>query len=50
MTVGDLIEELQYLNPELPVRIYKDGKIYDFTIDDNLVNRVDLNAIYILED
>lgn len=45
MTVGDLIEELQYLNPNLPVRIYKDGTIYDFTIDDNLVNRVDFNVM-----
>lgn len=45
MTVGDLIEELQYLNPELPVRIYRDGNIYDFTIDDDLVGRVDFNVI-----
>lgn len=42
---GDLIEELQYLNPNLPVRIYQDGNIYNFTIDDDLVDRVDFNVM-----
>ncbi len=45
MTVGDLIEELQYLNPNLPVRIYLDGNIYNFTIDNDLVDRVDFNVL-----
>ena len=45
MTVKDLIEELQYLNPTLPVRIYKDGSIYDFTIDDDLIDRVDFDVL-----
>ena len=45
MTVGDLIEELGYLNPDLPVRIYLDGNIYNFTIDNDLVDRVDFNVL-----
>lgn len=45
MTVGDLIEELEKLAPSLPVRIFKDDTIYDFYIDDCLMDRIDFNVL-----
>lgn len=45
MLIGDLIKELERFAPSLQIKIFKDGVIYDFEIDDCLIDRVDLNVI-----
>lgn len=45
MTIGELIEQLERFAPSLQIKIFKDGNIYDFEIDDCLLDRVDLNVI-----
>lgn len=45
MTIGELIEQLERFAPSLQVKIFKDDTIYDFEIDDCLLDRIDLNVI-----
>lgn len=46
MTVKELINKLNEVeNKDLPIFIYNENDIYNFEVDDNLIDRVDLNLL-----
>lgn len=46
MTVKELINKLNEVeNKDLPIFIYNENDIYNFEVDDNLTDRVDLNLL-----
>tara|TARA_R110000765_G_scaffold369638_1_gene459834 strand:+ start:611 stop:802 length:192 start_codon:yes stop_codon:yes gene_type:complete len=46
MKVSELIQKLQECDQNLPIFVYRnDGSLFDFDIDDNISDRVDINIV-----
>lgn len=46
MKVSELIQKLQDCDQNLPIFVYRnDGSLFDFDIDDNISDRVDINIV-----